>query len=918
MFLFLFIQLFTIPFIRADMRNKNHGAKKYACPTTCNCVADPTKQVSCPIIFCPSENDTSYLSRGVGDITPPCQNTLLIFFRFRVTGIIVEVSAEIAEFSVGQVIDSKYEVVSVLGEGAMGIVYEGLHLRLHKRVAIKTLRAEIADAAGLIERFQQEARAASAIGHPNICEVFDLGTVNNAHFMVMEFLLGQNLADQLKQTPTLEYDHAHNILAEVLSALAAAHELGIVHRDLKPENIFLATTKNSQQSVKLLDFGISKILAKADAHLSSPSGFRTTQVGTILGTPLYMSPEQARGEENIDHRADIWAAGCVLYEILCGRTPFVGDNYNQILSSILHGKFPHPRQLRSGIPRNTEQAILRALAQDRDNRFTSASEMRQFLLDNDWDEPSTASRLLYEADHAVASDEFQREEKSFLNAFDKLTTAEQFQMTAIDGQEDLSAAHTSGSGSIRKSDIALALDSRGGTARDRPSAVRLDIAPDLSSIRAKASSVHPKRAPAGTPRPVTNDTLQRLAPIRPTPETRTAPGKTDSPPLQPSPRSHRPHTSRYEKKLIFAMAFVAVGALAYGVYLALSRNNVSQALLQFEIIPEDASILVDKKGVFDKQFSIETGVAYELDFHKTGHLSVHQIVTPKHTRTISIYLPHQLLPLADPKNARAPPFPSPSLQRLTQSQTSAGLTALGMLSTCLIKLHSLHDVARKRIRQAITSLRAKSSAKLQSLSRGPIQQCQAAYQHALAHPPLAPSLQPIATEPLQALNALDALLEELPELLGADQLALAQKFASGVRHSATESRHMLAAVVSIRIHWEEQDLAMLAQRGGQNTHWHLRKLVLESQRWTWMLLTRGAKQLSEKLHHLMETNQQAREYVTRPDSQPIAGMQTLLETAEDLIKQGQKLRSKTLSKQKKESIRLKHNKLVTLYNKLVL
>lgn len=283
--------------------------------------------------------------------------------------------------SVGDVLGGKYEIESELGAGAMGLVFSARHQALNKLVAVKTLRAEIADDAELLGRFEQEARAASAIGHPNIVEVFDLGTTaGGARYMVMEHLAGQSLADLLVVSPLLKPDRSVRIMSQVLSALAAAHRSGIVHRDLKPDNIFVTHNDENPELVKLLDFGISKVLDAADPKIAgADSAARATQFGSILGTPLYMSPEQARGLTDIDHRVDIWAVGCVLYEMMCGQPPFDGNNYNQILMNILGTKPVPPRNLRPATPPALEQVILRAMAHNRNERYASALSMREEL-----------------------------------------------------------------------------------------------------------------------------------------------------------------------------------------------------------------------------------------------------------------------------------------------------------------------------------------------------------------------------------------------------------------------------------------------------------------------------------------------------------------------------------------------------------
>ena len=261
----------------------------------------------------------------------------------------------------------------------MGVVHEALHVALGRRVAVKTLLAEAGPDPDLVARFEREARAASAIGHPHIVDVFDLGrTPEGVLFMVMEFLDGKSLGDLLAETPCLPIPLALDLAGQMLGGLAAAHRNGIVHRDLKPDNIFIINTVDRPNFLKVLDFGISKILVRS-GHGQRPSGPSTgTAVGTVLGTPLYMSPEQILGQVGrIDHRSDIYAAGVVLYEMLCGRPPFEGESHAKIFASILDGWYPLPRDLRRDIPANVEAAILRALDRDMDKRFGSAADMRE-------------------------------------------------------------------------------------------------------------------------------------------------------------------------------------------------------------------------------------------------------------------------------------------------------------------------------------------------------------------------------------------------------------------------------------------------------------------------------------------------------------------------------------------------------------
>jgi serine/threonine protein kinase len=285
----------------------------------------------------------------------------------------------IAALVPGQVLEGKYKVLREIGRGAIGVVYEAAHMALGRRVALKTLIAETGPDPDLTARFEREARAASAIGHPHIVDVFDLGrTPEGVLFMAMELLDGRSLAALLKETPCLPVPLALDLASQMLSGLAAAHRNGIVHRDLKPDNIFIINTEDRPNFVKIVDFGISKILVRPGRGQGAPGRGLGTAVGTVLGTPLYMSPEQILGQvARIDHRSDIYSAGVVLYEMLCGRTPFEGESHSKIFASILDGWYPLPHDLRRDLPANVDAAIVRALDRDMEKRFASAADMRE-------------------------------------------------------------------------------------------------------------------------------------------------------------------------------------------------------------------------------------------------------------------------------------------------------------------------------------------------------------------------------------------------------------------------------------------------------------------------------------------------------------------------------------------------------------
>jgi len=233
----------------------------------------------------------------------------------------------------GVVVAQKFQLVRILGEGGMGSVWVAKNLALDVHVALKLIRAELSRSVpGLEERLLQEARAAASIEHPAVIKIFDFGlTELSDPFIAMELLHGESLGDTVARRGKLNPVRAVQTLLPITEALLAAHERGIVHRDLKPDNIFLARSSNGRLEPKVLDFGI----AKFDQKSASPS---LTTVGTILGSPAYMSPEQARGEADVDGRTDVWALCVVLYEVITGRLPFIGENYNALLYAILEGQ----------------------------------------------------------------------------------------------------------------------------------------------------------------------------------------------------------------------------------------------------------------------------------------------------------------------------------------------------------------------------------------------------------------------------------------------------------------------------------------------------------------------------------------------------------------------------------------------------
>jgi serine/threonine-protein kinase len=271
------------------------------------------------------------------------------------------------------VIDGRYELGRIIGSGGMGTVYEATQVHLDGKVALKLLRNKYAKSLKIVKRFHQEARLAGSIDHDNICKVTDHGTAENgAPYLVMPLLTGQSLAGLLESDVRPSQMRIIDIACQTLMALAAAHQEKIVHRDLKPDNIFVTRIGDRDDFVKLLDFGISKVLeGEAVSDL--------TATGMILGTAYYLAPEQAKGAKKIDHRVDIYAMGVILYEALTGRRPFEGETYNEVMFKIAGEPFKPPRALNPSIAPAVERVILQAMAIDPGRRFDTATKMCQAL-----------------------------------------------------------------------------------------------------------------------------------------------------------------------------------------------------------------------------------------------------------------------------------------------------------------------------------------------------------------------------------------------------------------------------------------------------------------------------------------------------------------------------------------------------------
>lgn len=288
---------------------------------------------------------------------------------------------------IGKTLNDRYQVLSQIGEGGMGIVYSARHLLMDKIVAIKVLNAAYINNENALLRFQHEAKVASRLSHPNIVTIHDFGVSENVPYLVMDFVEGVTLEDILDEQTNIPYGRAIALMQQLCDALQYAHEEDLIHRDLKPGNLMIVKTRQGQDQLKVLDFGLAKFITEGAEQ-------KLTQSGYIFGTGYYMSPEQCRGKQ-ADVRSDIYAVGCVLYECLTGVPPFVGDNLLETFRMHIEEQQYSFSKLRPdlNLPNELELIVNRALQKDPQLRYQSAAELKEELIKlQNWGAPRSGGQ----------------------------------------------------------------------------------------------------------------------------------------------------------------------------------------------------------------------------------------------------------------------------------------------------------------------------------------------------------------------------------------------------------------------------------------------------------------------------------------------------------------------------------------------
>jgi serine/threonine-protein kinase len=495
---------------------------------------------------------------------------------------------------IGQTVGG-YKIVSKLGEGGMGVVYLGEHRRIARRAAIKVLRPDLSDNAEVVARFFTEARATSMIRHPGIVEILDCDTLpDGSAFIVMEFLEGETLSGTLAREGRLAPPRALALVRNVADALAAAHERGIVHRDLKPDNLFLPTATAGAVPIKILDFGIAKLTSL------EAGGHHKTRTGRLLGTPMYMSPEQCRGARDIDLRTDVYSLGCILFEMLCGRPPFDAQGFGELVFAHLQSPPPSPRSLEPAVSPGLEQLVLRMLAKAPEQR---PATLRAVVAEIDRISGAPASSgVVTEAYRAGGSGAPApapaARRMSPAKGRTTLGAAASESMPIADGEPFSDERRARRRSSLTGPLVAVATAAVvvGGVISWRHLGPR-------PSVEAAAMAVAPP--PVAAPAPPAPVAPPSPAPAAPAPPEPTAPEPTPSPAAPPPPVAApaAPKSAPASRSVIVSISSEPSGA---DVCLAATRTRIGKTQLDWrtERSPRNTKLLVRKEGYRGEEITV--------------------------------------------------------------------------------------------------------------------------------------------------------------------------------------------------------------------------------------------------------------------------------------------------------------------------
>jgi serine/threonine-protein kinase len=673
--------------------------------------------------------------------------------------------------------------------------------------------------------------------------------------MVMEHLDGHSLADLIARDRVLPPARIAHIMEQVLSALGAAHKRGIVHRDLKPENIFIAHVEDRGDVVKLLDFGISKVLEIADPRIAgTDAGARATKHGTVMGTPLYMAPEQARGLADIDHRADLWSIGVVLYEMATGKMPFDGDNYNQILGAILDGSYRKPRAHAPALPDGLEKVISWALSQRREERPQSAQEMRAALLAACG--AQTASPAAHGTPAPVRKPPSEKLDLDDIEITDGLDVKPLAGVSADDARMLAALDRLAAGGGEIELGATAGPPAPAPAAPPRAAAAATEPAGKPPTTESRAPAPPPVGASAFAP-PDDTEELKLDVAVDPAPPRSSArlPALTAAPPVRPTPPPRgRGMTGIHREggglatmiKLVAVIAVLGAGGFALYRYLTLgyvlSPPPPRSAQVTVQVTPATAELTLDGAPLAEPRFATEVGKARRIRAFAGDRLTLEEVITPAGAEVapLVLHLPHRLQPLV-------PGVLAPAADRGPAgggAELDAALAKLARYGDCLGPL--ARALAASRDGYLRTSggserkLRASPPPEVAPIPVDVAGSCRSTLERARSEAPALAGIDDPAAALMPAVDDLAALANEVGNYYRGgkhrvDDLRWGRRkhgeLVAAYERAWTAHQQLAAVVAARRAWWEERELAELKERSGEDAHWHLRRLALAAQAW---------------------------------------------------------------------------------------